>query len=153
MDIEQIANGEVGSSVRAKLNKLIDRSQGDAAIEDVLITDGSIDVSTLKRNASDVITKTDVDDTPVDGVTDAPISSNWAFDHAASETAHGISVYGATLVDDADAATARSTLGLGTVATTSISDYATAAQGAKADSAVQPNDLPLRPEEAFVLSF
>lgn len=31
--------------------------------------------------------------------------------------AHGISVFGATLVDDADAATARTTLGLGTMAT------------------------------------
>lgn len=31
----------------------------------------------------------DVDDTPIDGATTAPVSSNWAFDHAASDTAHG----------------------------------------------------------------
>lgn len=31
----------------------------------------------------------DVDDTPVDGATTAPISSNWAYDHAADDTAHG----------------------------------------------------------------
>ena len=29
---------------------------------------------------------TDVDDTPVDGVTNAPVSSNWAYDHAANVT-------------------------------------------------------------------
>jgi len=30
----------------------------------------------------------DIDDAPVNGVTNAPISSNWAYDHAASATAH-----------------------------------------------------------------
>ena len=48
-----------------------------------------------------------------------------------------VSTFGLTLVDDADAATARTTLGLGTAAATNSSDYATAAQGALADSALQ----------------
>ena len=48
-----------------------------------------------------------------------------------------VSTFGLTLVDDADAATARTTLGLGTAATTAASDYATAAQGALAASALQ----------------
>ena len=52
--------------------------------------------------------------------------------------ASAVSAYGLTLVDDADAATARTTLGLGDVATTAAADYATAAQGALADTAVQP---------------
>ena len=52
------------------------------------------------------------DDTPVNGSTTAPISSNWAYDHAASATAHGISTFGATLVDDTTAAAARTTLDL-----------------------------------------
>ena len=39
------------------------------------------------------------------------------------------------------AAQARTNLGLGTAATTASSDYATAAQGALADSAVQPEDI------------
>ena len=58
------------------------------------------------------------------GITDAVASSR-------------ISAFGGTLVDDADAATARTTLGLGTVATTASSAYATAAQGTTADSALQ----------------
>lgn len=57
--------------------------------------------------------------------------------HAALTTTHGISTFGATLVDDADSATARTTLGLGTAATTEATAYATAAQGALADTAVQ----------------
>ena len=41
----------------------------------------------------------------------------------------------------ADASTARTNLGLGTAATTAATDYATAAQGALADTAIQPADL------------
>jgi len=41
----------------------------------------------------------------------------------------------------ADAATARTNLGLGTAATTAATDYATAAQGSTADSALQPADI------------
>lgn len=47
--------------------------------------------------------------------------------HAALTTTHGISSFGASLVDDADASAARTTLGLGTAATTASGDYATAA--------------------------
>ena len=46
------------------------------------------------------------------------------------------------LSDVDNVATARTNLGLGTAATTASSDYATAAQGALADTAVQPNDSP-----------
>ncbi|MFA5706629.1 MAG: hypothetical protein WDA41_09780, partial [Candidatus Neomarinimicrobiota bacterium] len=35
-----------------------------------------------------VVTTDDVDDTPVDAATTAPISSNWAYDHAASANPH-----------------------------------------------------------------
>jgi len=82
-----------------------------------------------------------VHDTPVDGATADAISSNWAYDHENSTTEHGISSFGATLVDDIDAAAARTTLGLGSAATTDSTDYATAAQGSTADSAVQPGDI------------
>ena len=53
-----------------------------------------------------------------------------------------ISTFGGTLVDDADASAARTTLGLGTAATTAATAYATAAQGTTADSAIQPNTSP-----------
>ena len=46
---------------------------------------------------------------------------------------------GSTFVAESGA-TARTSLGLGTAATTASSDYATAAQGSKADSATQPGD-------------
>ena len=75
------------------------------------------------------LTTADVDDTPVNGETAAPVSSNWAFDHAALTQAHGISAFGATLVDDASASAARTTLGLGTAATAATGDFAPAAQG------------------------
>ena len=44
---------------------------------------------------------------------------------------------GRALLDDADAAAQRITLGLGTAATTASTDYATSAQGTTADSALQ----------------
>lgn len=62
----------------------------------------------------------------------------------AAETAARTAAIGAA-VDDlsgvTDAPTARTNLGLGTAATTAAADYATAAQGALADSATQPGDL------------
>ena len=51
--------------------------------------------------------------------------------------ASAVSTFGGTLIDDADAAAARTTLGLGTAASTNSSDYATAAQGALAATALQ----------------
>jgi len=60
--------------------------------------------------------------------------------HNAVTTAHGISAFGATLVDDADASTARTTLGLGTAATSATGDFA-AASHAHAASAITSGTL------------
>ena len=57
--------------------------------------------------------------------------------------ASAVSTFGGTLIDDADAAAARTTLGLGTAATTAASAYATAAQGSTADSALQAETITL----------
>jgi len=58
-----------------------------------------------------IIRKTKIRELPVNNDNFTGISSDWAYDHAALTTAHGISTFGATLVDDADAPTARTTLG------------------------------------------
>ena len=47
-----------------------------------------------------------------------------------------LSSFGRTLIDDANASAARTTLGLGTAATTASTDYATSAQGTTADNAL-----------------
>ena len=41
---------------------------------------------------------TEVDDVPVNGVTTDPISSNWAFDHEASITAHATAFWPSLLL-------------------------------------------------------
>ena len=49
--------------------------------------------------------------------------------HAAvTSNVHGISAFGATLVDDTNAATARTTLGLGTAATSASTDFASSSR-------------------------
>lgn len=104
--------------------------------------------------SGDIIPITDVSDTVTSGNpngTTKGVTFSDLTDHLATQVSlgnhegltssvHGISAFGATLVDDADAATARTTLGLGTAATTASTDYATSAQGSLADSATQPGD-------------
>jgi len=55
------------------------------------LTDGSdadsLHTHNLKLNISDI------DDSPVNGETSAPISSNWAYDHDADEDAHHLAIY------------------------------------------------------------
>jgi hypothetical protein len=52
-----------------------------------------------------------------------------------------ITSFASTVLDDVDASAFRSTLGLGTAAITASTDYATAAQGALAASALQPSAI------------
>jgi hypothetical protein len=69
----------------------------------------------------------DVDDTPVNGADTVPVSSNWAYDHAALTTAHGIT---GTNTGDETQATIKTKLG---AATASVDGYATSTQITKLD--------------------
>jgi hypothetical protein len=68
-----------------------------------------------------------------DGVAQAQLAAHVAL----TAGAHGITAYGSTLTAAANAGAARTVLQLGTAATTAATNYATAAQGLLADSAVQ----------------
>jgi len=117
-------------------DKLLGRSTaGAGAVEEITLTSAG---RALLDDADAEAQRTTL------GLGSAATSNTSAFEasgavstHAAITEVHGISAFGATLVDDADAPAARTTLGLGTAATTAATDYATSTQGATADSALQ----------------
>ena len=82
------------------------------------------------------------------GLGSAATSASTAFATAAQGTtadnalpASNVSDFGASLIDDTDAATARATLGLGSAATSASTAFATAAQGTTADNALPASNV------------
>lgn len=75
-----------------------------------------------------------------DNPTDLALGANTFLARSSSGNmeAKAITDFGLSLIDDSTAADVRSTLGLGTAALAASGDFATAAQGAMADTATQP---------------
>ena len=89
------------------------------------------------NSGTGVISFTERTDAEVNTLADARVTAGITGKLDAS----AVSTFGGTLIDDADAAAARTTLGLGTAAVAASGDFATAAQGTLAASDTQPGDL------------
>ena len=132
LDAETTARTSADTALDGRVTAL----EGNAAITDpttataVAAVQSDVDANQTASESADAALSGRLDVLEVDPTTQAEVDTKL--------DASAVSAYGLTLVDDADAATARTTLGLGDVATTAAADYATAAQGALADTAVQP---------------
>jgi hypothetical protein len=130
-DGEIATEASARTSADASLSNRLDVLEADPTTATaVAAVQSDVDANQTSSESADNVLSGRLDVLEADPTTQAAVDTKL--------DASDVSTYGLTLVDDADAATARNTLGLGTAATTASSDYATAAQGALADTAVQP---------------
>ena len=85
-----------------------------------LVDDVSGTPTTKKVTVSNLMTLAPVQSADISGLATQVSLGNH---EALTSAVHGISAFGATLVDDADASAARTTLGLGTAATSASTDF------------------------------
>jgi len=121
-----------------KITELTEETSPQGADLLALVDDVSGTPTTKKVTVANLMTQAPVQAADISGLATQVSLGNH---EALTSSVHGISAFGATLVDDADASAARTTLGLGTAATTASTDYATASQGALADTAIQPSGI------------
>jgi hypothetical protein len=74
-------------------------ADGDGVAGNPTVGFGSVALADLS-DGTDAVIHSEVDDTPVDGETDVPISSNWAFDHKANANAHHSQEHSMASADD-----------------------------------------------------
>jgi hypothetical protein len=107
-----------------KITELTEETSPQGADLLALVDDVSGTPTTKKVTVTNLMTQAPVQAADISGFATQVSLGNH---ESLTSSVHGISAFGATLVDDADASAARTTLGLGTAATTASSDYATAA--------------------------
>jgi len=121
--VDATASGDV-SKAGTPVNDQVGIWTGDGTIEgdaDLTFDGTNLTVGgTITSAGSVVITSSDVDDTPVNGATTVPSSSNWAYDHNADVAAHHAAVTigtanGLSLSTQALSMAAASTTATGTV--------------------------------------
>jgi hypothetical protein len=88
-----------------------------------LVDDVSGTPTTKKVTVTNLMTQAPVQAADISGLATQVSLGNH---EALTSSVHGISAFGATLVDDADASAARTTLGLGTAATSASTDFSPA---------------------------
>ena len=105
---------------------------------------GATDAATVKQNL-DLEVGVDIQayDAGLTSIANLPTIADKMIYTTATDTwsTASITSAGRAILDDADVSAQRTTLGLGSAATTDSTDYATSAQGSLADSALQSSDI------------
>jgi len=106
-----------------KITELTEETSPQGADLLALVDDVSGTPTTKKVTVTNLMTQAPVQAADISGLATQVSLGNH---EALTSSVHGISAFGATLVDDADASAARTTLGLGTAATSASTDFSSA---------------------------